>query len=98
VCSGFIYGWSSNYHNSSLPTQQISPTLTPEPTAESSAAHRTRLRTVNTPERLNQEIRRRTRVVGVSPNEADCLRLVTALTMETSDKWEDSKVYLVLTN
>ncbi|MBO9326976.1 MAG: transposase [Roseiflexus sp.] len=53
---------------------------------------------MNTPERLNQEIRRRTRVVGVSPNEADCLRLVTALTMETSDKWEDSKVYLVLTN
>ncbi len=62
------------------------------------AAHRTRLRTVNALERLNQDIRRRTRVVGVFPNEASCLRLVTALAMETSDKWEDSKVYLVLTD
>jgi transposase-like protein len=53
---------------------------------------------VNAPERLNQEIRQRTRVVGVSPNKADCLRLVTALVMETSDKREDSKVYLVLTH
>jgi hypothetical protein len=122
VCSGFIYGWSSNRHNSSLPTQQISPTLTPEPTAEPYlkniegvpvyvrngrgfliafsllAAHRTRLHTVNALERLNQEIRRRARVAGVFPNEASCLRLATALAIETSDKWEDSKVYLVLTD
>lgn len=62
------------------------------------AAHRTRLRTVNALERLNQEIRRRTRVVGVFPNEASCLRLVTALAMETSDEWEAGKVYLTLTD
>ena len=61
-------------------------------------AHRTRLRTVNALERLNQEIRRRTRVVGVFPNEASCLRLVAALAMETSDEWEDGKVYLTLTD
>ncbi|NWG19854.1 MAG: IS256 family transposase [Chloroflexi bacterium] len=60
------------------------------------AAHRTRLRTVNALERLNQEIRRRTRVVGVFPNEASCLRLVTALAMETSNEWEAGKVYLTL--
>ncbi len=60
------------------------------------AAHRTRLRTVNALERLNQEIRRRTRVVGVFPNEASCLRLVTALAMETSNEWEAGKVYITL--
>jgi transposase-like protein len=62
------------------------------------AAHRQRLRTVNGLERLNQEIRRRTRVVGVFPNEASCLRLVSALAMETSDEWVDGKVYLALSD
>ncbi|NJM07172.1 IS256 family transposase [Candidatus Gracilibacteria bacterium] len=60
------------------------------------AAHRVRLRTVNALERFNQEIRRRTRVGGVFPNEASCLRLVSALAMETSDEWEAGKVYLSL--
>ncbi len=59
-------------------------------------SHRARLRTVNGLERLNQELRRRTRVVGVFPNEAACLRLVTALAMETSDEWEAGKVYLTM--
>jgi putative transposase len=58
--------------------------------------HRQRLRTVNGLERLNQEIRRRTRVVRIFPNEAACLRLVSALAMETSDDWETGKVYLTL--
>lgn len=58
--------------------------------------HRQRLRTVNGLERLNQEIRRRTRVVGVFPNEASCLRLVSALAMEASDEWEAGKIYLSL--
>jgi len=62
------------------------------------AAHRTRLRTVNALERLNQDIRRCTRVVGVFPNEASCLHLVTALATETSDEWEAGKVYLSLTD
>lgn len=61
------------------------------------SSHQQRLRTTNGLERLNQEIRRRTRVVGVFPNEASCLRLVTALAMETSDEWEAGKVYLSLT-
>jgi transposase-like protein len=61
------------------------------------SSHRQRLRTTNGLERLNQEIRRRTRVVGVFPNEASCLRLVTALAMETSDEWEAGKVYLPTT-
>jgi transposase-like protein len=57
-------------------------------------AHRQRLRTVNALERLNQELRRRTKVVRVFPNEAACLRLVSALAMETSDDWETGKTYL----
>jgi putative transposase len=61
------------------------------------SSHQQRLRTTNGLERLNQEIRRRTRVVGVFPNEASCLRLVTALAMETSDEWEAGKVYLSTT-
>jgi len=61
------------------------------------SSHQQRVRTTNGLERLNQEIRRRTRVVGVFPNEASCLRLMTALAMETSDEWEAGKVYLSVT-
>lgn len=46
------------------------------------------LRTTNGLERINREIRRRTRVVGIFPNEASCLRLISALLMETSEDWE----------
>jgi len=60
------------------------------------SAQRQRLRTVNALERLNQEIRRRTRSVRVFANEAACLRLVSALAMETSDEWETGKIYLTL--
>lgn len=59
--------------------------------------HRRLIRTTNGLERLNQEIKRRTRVVGIFPNEAACLRLVTALAMECSDEWETGKVYISLT-
>jgi transposase-like protein len=57
-------------------------------------AHRRLLRTTNGLERLNREIRRRTRVVGIFPNEESCLRLVSALAMETSEEWEAGKAYL----
>jgi transposase-like protein len=43
------------------------------------ASHRRRLRTTNLVERLNEEIRRRTRVARLFPNEAACLRLVSAI-------------------
>jgi transposase-like protein len=57
-------------------------------------AHLRLLRTTNMLERLNQEVRRRTRVVGIFPNEAACLRLVSAVLMEISDEWEAGKAYL----
>lgn len=55
-----------------------------------------RLRTTNGLERVSQEIKRRTRVVRIFPNETACLRLVSAILMETSEEWETGKVYLTL--
>lgn len=49
--------------------------------------HRRRIRTSNMVERLNQEIRRRTRVARLFPNTASCLRLVSAVLMEISEDW-----------
>ncbi len=52
------------------------------------SAHRKKTRTVNMLERLNKEIKRRTRVATIFPNVESCLRLVTAVAMEISDEWE----------
>jgi len=57
-------------------------------------AHQKRLRTSNYLERLNQEIKRRTRVVRVFPNEQSCLRLISAILMEVSEEWEYGRLYL----
>ena len=57
-------------------------------------AHQRRLRTSNPIERVNQEIKRRTRVARVFPNEASLLRLVSALLAETSQDWETGTIYL----
>jgi len=61
-------------------------------------AHRRRLRTSNLLERLNKEIKRRTRVATLFPNEAALLRLVSAVLMEISEDWETDKVYLRMGN
>ena len=58
--------------------------------------HRLRLRTTNGLERLNREIRRRTRVAVLFPNTASCLRLVTAIVMEISEEWQTGRIYLRL--
>ena len=58
------------------------------------AAHRRRLRTSNALERLNKEIKRRTRVATLFPNEASVLRLVSAVLSEISDDWETERSYL----
>jgi putative transposase len=57
-------------------------------------SHRRRIRTTNGLERLNQEIKRRTRVVRIFPNRESCLRLVTALAMEQSEEWITGRRYL----
>jgi len=58
--------------------------------------HQRRLRTTNALERLNEEIKRRTRVATLFPNEASLLRLVSAILSETSEDWETGKVYLTM--
>jgi transposase-like protein len=58
------------------------------------SAHRPRMRTTNGLERLNQELKRRTRVVRIFPNRAALLRLVTALAMEQSEEWVSGRRYL----
>ena len=55
--------------------------------------HRRTIRTTNSLERINKEIRRRTRVAGVFPNEASCLRLISAMLMEMSEEWQIGKRY-----
>jgi len=57
-------------------------------------AHQRRLRTSNYLERLSQEIKRRTRVVRIFPNEQACQRLISAILMETNDEWEYGRIYL----
>jgi putative transposase len=61
-------------------------------------SHRKRLRTTNGLERVNKEIKRRTRVATLFPNEASCLRLVTAILMEISDDWETTKLPYISMN
>jgi putative transposase len=45
-------------------------------------------------ERLNEEIKRRTQVVRIFPNEASCLRLVRALAVEMHENWIEATRYL----
>jgi putative transposase len=58
------------------------------------ASHRKRIRTTNGLERLNQEIKRRTKVVRIFPNREACLRLITALVVEQSEEWVSGRRYL----
>ena len=58
------------------------------------AAHQRRMRTSNAIERVNQELRRRTRVASLFPNEASLLRLISALLCEISEEWLTGKIYL----
>ena len=57
-------------------------------------AHRKRMKSTNMLERLNQEIKRRTKVVRIFPNQASCLRLIRALLAETHDEWVTGYRYL----
>jgi len=56
--------------------------------------HHKHLKSTNLLERLNEEIRRRTRVVRIFPNPASCLRLVRALCAETHETWLEDNRYI----
>jgi transposase-like protein len=56
--------------------------------------HHKHLKSTNMLERLNEEIKRRTHVVRIFPNEAACLRLVRALAQEIHEDWIEDNRYL----
>jgi len=60
--------------------------------------HRRRIRTSNGVERINREVKRRTRVAVLFPNGASALRLATAVLMEIHEEWVTGKTYLDMTN
>jgi transposase-like protein len=61
------------------------------------SAHQRKLRTSNLLERLNREIRRRTKVVSIFPNEQSCLRLISAFLIEKDEEWQVSgRLYLTI--
>lgn len=56
--------------------------------------HHKHLKSTNMLERLNEEIKRRTRVVRIFPNQDSCLRLIRALAVETHEGWLEEHRYL----
>ncbi len=56
--------------------------------------HHKHMKSTNMLERLNQELKRRTHVIRIFPNEQSCLRLIRALASETDDEWLDGACYL----
>jgi putative transposase len=57
-------------------------------------SHHSRIRTTNMPERLFKEVKRRTKVVGVFPNEASAATLATEIVLRSSEEWWPLKRYL----
>jgi putative transposase len=58
------------------------------------SAHWSRISSTNQIERINKEIRRRTRVIGVFPNVASALRLISMILLEQTDDWHTDKRYM----
>ena len=56
--------------------------------------HHKHMKSTNMLERLNEEIKRRTRVVRIFPNGESCLRLIRALAVETHENWLEANRYL----
>ncbi|HRT12442.1 MAG TPA: transposase [Methanoculleus sp.] len=58
--------------------------------------HAKRIRTTNMMERVNKELRRRTKVVGAFPNEESLLRLAGSILMEINEEWMTGRKYLMM--
>jgi transposase-like protein len=74
-----------------MPSRKPSPSLRcHSPTADVYAPS-------NAPERVNKELKRRTRVATLFPSAASCERPVTAVAMEISEEWITGRIYLDMT-
>jgi transposase-like protein len=60
------------------------------------AGHRRKLRTSNVAERVNRELKRRTRLVSIFANVESCLRLVSALAAEIDEEWQTGRNYMIM--
>jgi putative transposase len=60
------------------------------------ADYRQQIRITNGLERVNREIVRRTKVVGIFPNDTACLRLISAILMEIDEDWQTGRMYLTI--
>ena len=58
------------------------------------AQHRQKLHSTNTVERLNREVKRRSDVVGIFPNESSIIRLIGAVLLEANDEWATQHRYM----
>ena len=56
--------------------------------------HHKHLKSTNMLERINQELKRRTHVIRIFPNEESCLRLIRALAVEIHEDWIEAHRYL----
>ncbi len=61
-------------------------------------SHRRKMKSTNMLERLNQELKRRSRVIRIFPNDVSCIRVLGTLCMEQSEEWETGKRYLIMPN
>ena len=59
-------------------------------------SHHRRMKSTNMIERLNQELKRRSNVIRIFPNDASCIRLLGTLCMEQSEAWEAGRMYLTM--
>ncbi len=90
--SGWLERWQSKYPKlCDWAEEQIEETFT---FFRLPLVHHKHMRSTNLLERFNEEIRRRTYVVRIFPNEASCLRLVRALATEQHEEWQEGSRYL----
>ena len=90
--SGFV----AYYSATPLPIDTLSAALIVLAFMTFPKSHRTQIHSTNPLERLNAEIKRRTDVVGIFPNEASITRLVGALLLEQNDEWQLQRRYMSL--
>ena len=81
-----------------VPPKAVKFYVTSHRTTFEAQGHQKKMRTSNLCERVNKEVHRRTKVVGIFPNVESCLRLVTALLVEMDEEWQEGRVYIDMQN